>query len=84
MAEFKPAFQNTITTEGGYVNDPQDPGGETYKGIARKIYSKWSGWQTIDMLKRQSGFPGNIDKDVSIQQSVEDLGCLMILKMLSF
>jgi len=72
MAEFKPAFQHTITTEGGYVNDQQDPGGETYKGIARKIFSKWAGWQSIDMLKRQSGFPGNIDKYPEIQQLVED------------
>lgn len=72
MAEFQPAFQNTISTEGGYVNDPQDPGGETYKGIARKIWSKWPGWQTIDLLKHQIGFPQSIDKDVILQKEVED------------
>lgn len=72
MAEFKPAFQIMITTEGGYVNDPQDPGGETYKGIARKVWSKWSGWQTIDMLKHQIGFPQTIEKDVILQKEVED------------
>jgi len=72
MAEFKPAFQNAITTEGGYVNDPQDPGGETYKGVARKIWSKWAGWQTIDALKRQSAFPANLEKDASLQQSIAD------------
>jgi lysozyme family protein len=35
MAEFKTAFEVTMKAEGGYVNDPDDPGGETYKGSAR-------------------------------------------------
>lgn len=72
MAEFKPAFELMIANEGGYVNDPDDPGGETYKGVARKIFSKWDGWVNIDILKRQSGFPGNLDKDPEIQEAVED------------
>jgi lysozyme family protein len=72
MADFNQAFQLVIANEGGYVNDPDDPGGETYKGVARKIFSKWDGWIKIDLLKRQSGFPGNLDKDVELQQDVED------------
>jgi len=72
MADFTQAFQLMIVHEGGYVNDPDDPGGETYKGVARKIFSKWDGWTTIDMLKRQSGFPANLDRDPDIQQSVSD------------
>ena len=70
MADFNQAFQLMIVHEGGYVNDPDDPGGETYKGVARKIFSKWDGWTTIDLLKRQSGFPGNLDKDVELQHDV--------------
>ena len=61
-----------IANEGGYVNDPDDPGGETYKGVARKIHSKWEGWTMIDLLKRLSGFPANLDKDPEIQEAVED------------
>lgn len=72
MADFNKAFQLTIAHEGGYVNDPDDPGGETYKGVARKIHSKWDGWTTIDMLKRQAGFPGNLDKDTELQEAIAD------------
>jgi len=61
-----------IAHEGGYVNDLDDPGGETYKGVARKIHSKWDGWQNIDMLKRQAGFPANLDRDPELQAAVEN------------
>ena len=70
MAQFINAFQKTIDHEGGYVNDPDDPGGETYKGVARKMHSKWEGWTTIDLLKRQPGFPANIDRDPEIREQV--------------
>ncbi|OFX57451.1 MAG: N-acetylmuramidase [Bacteroidetes bacterium GWB2_41_8] len=72
MADFTNAFQLMIAHEGGYVNDPDDPGGETYKGVARKIHSKWNGWTTVDMLKRQSGFPANLDKDAELQEVIAD------------
>lgn len=72
MADFTKAFQLMIAHEGGYVNDPDDPGGETYKGVARKIFSKWDGWVKIDMLKRQSGFPANLDKDAELQEAIAD------------
>jgi lysozyme family protein len=70
MADFTQAFQLMIAHEGGYVNDPDDPGGETYKGVARKIFSKWDGWTKVDMLKRQPNFPSNLDKDVELQEDV--------------
>jgi lysozyme family protein len=72
MADFTQAYQQVLAHEGGYVNDPTDPGGETYKGVARKMNSKWDGWTTIDLLKRQPGFPANLDKDNGLQSSVED------------
>lgn len=37
--------------EGGYANNPNDNGGETYCGIARKSHPSWSGWPTIDDAK---------------------------------
>ena len=35
---FKKAFKLVIGHEGGYVNDPSDPGGETKYGIAKRSY----------------------------------------------
>lgn len=45
---FERAFAATMQHEGGYVNNPQDPGGETYMGIARNHHPKWAGWKIID------------------------------------
>lgn len=72
MADFNLALPKILDHEGKYVNDSDDPGGETYIGVARKIHSKWNGWTIIDMLKRQSGFPSNLDKDAELQQEVVD------------
>lgn len=60
MAEFKPAFELSKHNEGGYVNDPLDAGGETYRGISRVYEPNWNGWAVIDSLKQQKG--GTIPK----------------------
>jgi len=36
MADFKPAIYRALKWEGGYVNDPMDPGGETNFGVTQK------------------------------------------------
>jgi lysozyme family protein len=36
--EFDTAFEKLIGHEGGYVNDPADPGGETKYGISKRSY----------------------------------------------
>ena len=36
MNAFESAFYETIGFEGGYVNDPADPGGETKYGISKR------------------------------------------------
>ena len=38
MMDFDTAFSRLIDHEGGYVNDPQDPGGETKFGISKHSY----------------------------------------------
>jgi lysozyme family protein len=73
MADFNLAFAETMKAEGGYVNDPDDPGGETYKGIARSRNGKWAGWINIDLLKQKSNFPKNLEDDADLQQKVKDL-----------
>ncbi len=35
---FDEAFEHVIGNEGGYVNDPRDPGGETKFGISKRSY----------------------------------------------
>ena len=38
MTDFDKAFNIVIGHEGGYVNDPRDPGGETKFGISKRAY----------------------------------------------
>lgn len=54
MASFRIALAKTLALEGyfrpdaGYVNDPDDPGGETWAGISRRVHPEWPGWRKID------------------------------------
>ena len=38
MSDFTQCFDKIIIAEGGYVNDPTDPGGETNYGISKRAY----------------------------------------------
>jgi lysozyme family protein len=58
---FSPILAKTMKYEGNYSHDPDDNGGETYKGIARKFWPKWSGWQVVDLMKTKPGFPSNLE-----------------------
>ena len=52
MANFITSFNETIAFEGGYVNNPNDNGGETYRGISRNNFPKWKGWVIVDQYKK--------------------------------
>ena len=71
MSAFDQAFANLDQVEGGYVKDPDDPGGETYRGISRKRWPHWAGWAIIDTMKHQPGFPENLKTSV-IDEHVKD------------
>ena len=71
MAKFKISLQKTLAHEGGYVNDPDDLGKETYNGISRTNHPDWKGWPLIDSSKKLPGFPYMLDNDVEIQKQVE-------------
>lgn len=47
MADFQPALESVLKYEGGYSTDPDDPGGETYRGISRRYHPDWIGWRDI-------------------------------------
>ena len=38
MADFEQAIERVLKHEGGYANDPDDPGGETKYGISKRQY----------------------------------------------
>lgn len=45
---FEKAMEPIENWEGGYSNDLNDSGGETYCGISRVSYPNWEGWVIID------------------------------------
>jgi len=51
MANFDDAIPFTLQAEGGYNNDPADPGGETYCGITKTADPEWQGWAIVDEHK---------------------------------
>lgn len=55
MADFNKIYPDLIRAEGGYANNPNDRGGETYKGVARKFHNDWAGWKIIDEYKLLNG-----------------------------
>ena len=55
MADFGEAYTLSMGHEGGYVHDPLDPGGETWRGISRRWNPDWKGWDYIDEVKDGTG-----------------------------
>jgi len=73
MANFLTAYQVVKKIEGGYANDKEDRGGETYKGISRVNFPGWKGWPVIDVRKRQTKrFETLLEKDDTLQALVLD------------
>jgi len=74
MADFSKAFSITLSHEGGYSNDPNDPGGETIFGISRVNNPTWEGWALIDNLKKdKKNFPKNALADSAVMSHVKAL-----------
>ena len=76
MANFDIEFDKLILAEGGYVNDPDDAGGETYLGISRKNNFTWKGWKIIDEIKKKYGTKGItsiLKKDSNLTESAKQL-----------
>lgn len=69
---FEQCYQILIEQEGRYANNPQDAGGETYKGIARNRHPEWDGWPLIDAAKMLPDFPRILEADEVLQTKVKD------------
>ncbi|BDD08545.1 hypothetical protein FUAX_09770 [Fulvitalea axinellae] len=52
---FDRAHEIAMKHEGFYANNPNDKGGETYRGIARNYHPGWEGWALVDAEKRRLG-----------------------------
>jgi len=73
---FRSAYIDLIVYEGGYSNDKDDKGGETYKGISRVYNPDWGGWFIIDELKKMSAsgyqFSHLLENNQELQRLVQN------------
>jgi len=74
MAEFETAYYLTNKIEAGYANDPDDKGGETYRGWSRKAHPDWKGWDVIDEVKSKAK---NIDEINHLLDNNEEIQRLL-------
>ena len=64
MADFDKAFEKTVFNEGGYVNDKDDKGGETYMGISRKHHPNSLIWYIIDKVTAKYKKVSDINREL--------------------
>lgn len=62
MADFDTAFNKVVFNEGGYVNDKDDAGGETYMGISRRAHPNSIIWDIIDKVTSKYKNIADIDR----------------------
>lgn len=70
MADFSISYKIVRANEGGYANNPNDRGGETYKGISRKNNPDLGLWDLIDSYKKFTNFPASLEADTDLQMRV--------------
>jgi len=63
--------ESIIRTEGGYVDHPNDPGGETIFGVARRYHPDWPGWERLDELRARNvrPWPEVVEDDDRIKEA---------------
>ena len=67
---YEQALKIILLNEGGYVNDPNDSGGETYCGISRNNFPNWDGWHTIDVERGCADFPNSLSHNPILLDSL--------------
>ena len=72
MADFAKSYALVKDYEGGYDNDPDDRGGETYAGIARNFFPKWAGWKLIDQIKKTNRTKAEIARACKADHLLQD------------
>lgn len=74
MANYSIAYNKVIKVEGGYVNDPDDAGGETYMGISRKFNPNAKFWKVIDEIKSKNKNITNKEINVILKKNNTIIG----------
>ena len=54
---FEECLKMLLHHEGGYVDHPEDPGGETNLGVTKKVYEEWGGTKDMKDLTVEDGAP---------------------------
>lgn len=72
MTPFERALSFTLRWEGGWGDDPDDPGRETYRGVSRTRNPNWPGWVRVDAIK-VSGETPRIGMDPALERDVATL-----------
>ena len=77
MADFNIAFDKVVFHEGGYANDPDDRGGETYMGISRRAHPTLNIWYHIDKVTKKytkvSDINNELKKNNSLTKEIKEI-----------
>lgn len=68
---FPKCLSFVLKEEGGFVNDPVDKGGMTYKGICRKYYPDLFMWNIVDSILVDGGDKKQINRQLSNSYKVD-------------
>lgn len=73
MADYNTIIGQILKSEGyrkgisvGYVNDPDDRGGETIAGVSRRFWPSWRGWEIVDESKLKDNFPASLKDNAEL------------------
>jgi len=70
---FQYSYRLLLEHEGNWVHHPDDKGGETYRGIARKFNPNWYGWRFIDKIKNKQRYQNIEDANFWVQDYYLDI-----------
>lgn len=72
MTRFERCLEFVLKREGGFVNDPVDKGGMTYKGICRKFFPALQVWNIIDSVIVDGGTVKDINHTLECSYKAQE------------